>query len=61
MRKISSQSVHIFESYRVNGRPDTLTDSIVYELFEHTKSNTTYAGRECVTENYLLNVHVLSD
>ncbi len=26
-----------FRNYRVNGRPDTLTDSRVYSLFEYTK------------------------
>jgi hypothetical protein len=35
--KISSQSDEPLKSYRVNGRPDTLTDSIVYPLFEYTK------------------------
>ena len=38
MYKISSQSASPFESYRVNGRTDTLTGSRVYSLFEYTKS-----------------------
>ena len=37
MHKISAQSDVIGESYRVNGRSDTLIDSRVYSLFEYTK------------------------
>ncbi len=37
MHKISSQSDQPLKSYRVNGRPDILTDSRVYSLFEYTK------------------------
>jgi hypothetical protein len=36
--EISSQSDEFLKSYRVNGRPDTLTDSIEYSLFEYTKT-----------------------
>ncbi len=40
--KISAHSNRIVKSYRVNGRTagrtDTLTDSIVYSLFEYTKN-----------------------
>ena len=42
MYKISAQSDVIVKSYRVYGRPAgrtaTLTDSIVYSLFEYTKT-----------------------
>jgi hypothetical protein len=37
--KISAQSDVVVKSYRVNGRPDALTDSRVYSLFEYTKRN----------------------
>jgi len=37
MYKISAQSDVVVKSYRVNGRTDTLTDSIVYSLFEYKK------------------------
>jgi hypothetical protein len=36
--KISSQSNEPFNSYRVNGWPDTLTNSIVHSLFESNLS-----------------------
>ncbi len=46
MHKISAQSKAIVKSYRVNGRTagrtDTLTDSIVYSLFEYTKIKKEY-------------------
>ncbi len=34
----STEILVIVKSYRVHGRPDTLTDSRVYSLFEHTKN-----------------------
>ena len=47
MQKISVQSNVIVKSYRVNGRPDTLTDSRVYSLFEYTKrTNLWYSIRD---------------
>ena len=36
-KKFQPDDYHFFVSYRVNGRPDTLTDSRVYSLFEYTK------------------------
>jgi hypothetical protein len=36
--KISSKSDYPLKSYRVYGRTDTLIDSIVYSLFEYTKT-----------------------
>ncbi len=42
MYKVSAQSNVIVKSHRVNGRTDTLTDSIVYSLFEYTKTREKY-------------------
>ena len=47
MHKISVQSNVIVKNYRVNGRPDTLTDSRVYSLPEYTKrTNLWYSIRD---------------